>query len=196
MIVGLTGGIGSGKTTVANYFAQFPNVAIYTADVEAKKLMNSSQSIQKQLVKEFGTDAYVNEKLNRNYLSKIVFKDKSKLDKLNAIVHPEVKKHFQEFVNKHKQASYILYENAILFETQSHVFCDVIITVTAALQTRIERVMLRDQVSKEAVLDRMKNQWDTQKKVLLSNYVIENEELQITKNLVKKIHNILTENHK
>lgn len=193
MIVGLTGGIGSGKTTVANCFAEFSNVAIYIADVEAKKLMNSSEVLQNKMIQEFGEHAYIKGKLNRSYLSEIVFKNKNKLESLNAIVHPEVRNNFLKFVSDNQNKSYILYENAILFESNSHVFCDVIITVTAALETRIDRVMFRDKVDREAVLNRMKNQWDEQKKVLLSNYIILNDDLEKTKNLVKNIHKILTE---
>ena len=97
MIIGLTGGIGSGKTTVSNYFAKFENVLIYNADLEAKKLMNTSPLIKTQLIKEFGVEAFLDNQLNRPFISKIVFKDKEKLKSLNAIVHPAVKKHFQEF---------------------------------------------------------------------------------------------------
>ena len=100
MVVGLTGGIGSGKTTVAKLFSKFNDVAIYIADIEAKKLMNSSEIIKKKLIKQFGESSFVNQKLNRNYISEIVFNDKEKLSILNAIVHPEVKKHFQDFIKK------------------------------------------------------------------------------------------------
>ena len=192
MIVGLTGGIGSGKTTVANFFSDFKNVAIYIADVEAKKLMNSSIFIKKHLIKEFGIEAYKNGSLNRNFISKIVFNNKEKLTALNAIVHPEVKKHFKEFVKNNSDKDYIIYENAILFESKSNDFCNLIITVYASLDTRLQRVVNRDNTTKEAILARINNQWLEDKKLLQSNYVIYNEELSSTINQVRRIHNILT----
>ena len=158
MVVGLTGGIGSGKTTVTKFFQEFSNVAVYIADIEAKKLMNASASIQSKIIKEFGKESYKNNQLNSSFIADIVFKDKNKLASLNAIVHPEVEKHFQEFVTNNKDKSYILYENAILFENESNLFCDVIITVSAPLETRIQRVMQRDQSTRETVIDRIKNQ--------------------------------------
>ena len=95
MIIGLTGGIGSGKTTVTKFFSEFEKVAIYIADVEAKNLMNSSETIKEKLIIEFGKSAFIDQKLNRKYISEIVFKDAEKLASLNAIVHPEVKNHFK-----------------------------------------------------------------------------------------------------
>lgn len=193
MVVGLTGGIGSGKTTVAKLFSKFNDVAIYIADIEAKKLMSSSEIIKKKLIKQFGESSFVNQKLNRNYISEIVFNDKEKLSILNAIVHPEVKKHFQDFIKKNIDKTYIIYENAILFESGSNLLCDYIITVYANVNTKIERVILRDSSTKEAVESRMKNQWNDSKKIVQSNYIICNENLDETKTQVNKIHNILTE---
>jgi len=193
MVVGLTGGIGSGKTTVAKLFSKFNDVAIYIADIEAKKLMNSSEIIKKKLIKQFGESSFVNQKLNRNYISEIVFNDKEKLSILNAIVHPEVKKHFQDFIKKNIDKTYIIYENAILFESGSNLLCDYIITVYANVNIKIERVILRDSSTKEVVESRMKNQWNDSKKIVQSNYIICNENLDETKTQVNKIHNILTE---
>jgi dephospho-CoA kinase len=192
MIVGLTGGIGSGKTTVAKFFSEFDNVAIYIADFEAKKLMNSSKIIKDKLIKEFGELAFINDALNRKYIAEIVFKDHEKLAKLNAITHPEVKKHFEKFVKINNKKDYIIYENAILFETKSNAICDVIITVFADLNTKIQRVIARDSSTKKEVLNRMKNQWQDGKKILQSNYIICNENLDETRNQVRGIHNILT----
>jgi dephospho-CoA kinase len=192
MIVGLTGGIGSGKTTVAKFFTKFKNVAVYIADIEAKKLMNSSKIIKQKLIKEFGEASFVDQKLNRKYISEIVFNDKEKLSALNAIVHPEVKKHFQEFVKNNADKAYIIYENAILFESRSNLFCDFIITVYVDLKTKIERVILRDSSTHKEVLSRIKNQWKDDKKILQSNYIICNENLEDTENQVNIIHNILT----
>ena len=193
MIIGLTGGIGSGKTTVAKFFSEFDNVVVYIADLEAKKLMNSSVIIKEKLINEFGGASFVNQKLNRKYISEIVFNDKEKLSVLNAIVHPEVKKHFQDFVELNVHKAYIIYENAILFESKSNLFCDFIITVYADVKTKIERVILRDSSTKEDVKRRMQSQWTDFKKIVQSNYIIYNENLDETKNQVNKIHNILTE---
>lgn len=192
-IVGLTGGIGSGKTTVAKFFAEFTNVAIYIADVEAKKLMNSSEIIKTQLIKEFGKESFINNELNREFIAKIVFKNKEKLAILNGIVHPEVRKHFQNFIKQNQDKKYIIYENAILFESKSNTFCDIVITVYADLNTKIDRVIARDSSTKKDVLNRIKSQWSDAKKMLQSNYIIYNEKLEGTVNQVHKIHKILTQ---
>jgi dephospho-CoA kinase len=192
-IVGLTGGIGSGKTTVANLFATYTNVAIYIADVEAKKLMHTSSVIKNKVIQEFGDKAYSNNQLNRAYISSIVFKDKSKLDTLNKIVHPEVRKHFQDFVKSQVNKDFIIYEAAILFESKSNLLCDFIITVYVDLETKLERIISRDNSSRTEVLNRMKNQLSDTPKLLQSNYIIFNKTLNQTKLQVEKIHKILTE---
>lgn len=194
-IIGLTGGIGSGKTTVAKLFSKFDNVAVYIADVEAKNLMNSSLVIKEKLLDTFGEKSFSENQLNRKYIAEIVFNNKEKLSLLNAIVHPEVKKHFQEFVKANSNKRYIIYENAILFESNSNLFCDIIITVYADLNTKVKRVISRDSITKIEVINRMKNQWEENKKILQSNYVIYNENLVETSNQVNKIHNILTKYH-
>jgi len=155
--------------------------------------MNTSNVIREKLINEFGLNSFVDEKLNRKYISEIVFNDKDKLSVLNSIVHPEVKKHFKEFVFKNADKSYIIYENAILFESSSNLSCDFIITVYADVKTKIERVILRDSSTQKEVLSRIKNQWKDEKKILQSNYIISNENLEETKIQVSKIHNILTE---
>lgn len=192
MIVGLTGGIGSGKTTVAKLFAEFEDVAIYIADKEAKNLTNSSKVIKEQIIKEFGAKSYNKNGLNRKYISDLVFNDSDKLAKLNAIIHPEVRNHFKEFVNKNKNKSYIIYEAAILFESKSNQFCDKIITIFADEKTRIERIIKRDKTTEKEVRKRIQNQWSDTKKILQSNYIIKNEDLLTTKQQVLKIHNFLT----
>jgi len=193
MIIGLTGGIGSGKTTVTKFFSEFENVAIYMADVEAKNLMNSSETIKEKLIIEFGERAFIDQKLNRKYISEIVFKDAEKLASLNAIVHPEVKNHFKIFVENNLDKAYITYENAILFESKSNLVCDFVISVYADVNTRINRVIARDISTKEDVFNRIQNQWNDDKKLLQSNYIINNEDLDETEKQVHLIHNILTE---
>lgn len=193
MVVGITGGIGSGKSYVAECFLSFPNTVYYHADQEAKKLMNSSEEIIEQVIAEFGESAYESGELNRPFIASVVFQDPSKLQKLNAIVHPCVRKHFKKFIKSQSDETLIIYENAILFEINSDLACEIIITVTAPENVKIERVMKRDGVSKEEVLKRMKNQWTDTRKILLSNYIILNINKEATMLKVQKIHNILTE---
>lgn len=193
MIVGLTGGIGSGKTTVANLFAKFNNVVIYNADLEAKSLMNSSLVIKTKIIEEFGKESYKDNQLNRLFIAEIVFNNKNKLAVLNSIVHPEVKNHFEQFVCLHKNKEYILYENAILFESKSNFKCDFIISVYVPLQVRIKRTMLRDGSSKKDVENRIKNQWLEDKKILQSNYIVNNLSKEKLQSQIIRIHNILTE---
>jgi dephospho-CoA kinase len=192
MIVGLTGGIGSGKTTVAKLFQNFDTVAVYIADVEAKKIMNSSDTIRAKIIAAFGKSTFKNNQLDRAYLASIVFNNKEKLRILNSIVHPEVRKNFQDFVQLHKKKTYIVYESAILFESNSQQQFDFVISVFVALEERIKRVIKRDHSTKQEVLDRMKQQWKEDKKLLLSNYLIPNYSLQKTEASVKEIHSILT----
>jgi len=192
MIVGLTGGIGSGKTTALNCFKKFKNVAVYIADVEAKKLMISSPVIREKLHNAFGDEVFIDQELNRSLLAKIVFSDKQKLQLLNAIVHPEVAIHFKNFVNNNKDKAYVLYENAILFETKNDYFCDCVITVCAALEARISRIIKRDATTRTAVLDRMKIQFSDEKKMLQSHYIIQNNSLHFLQEEIDIIHNFLT----
>ena len=194
MVVGLTGGIGSGKTTIATLFDEFENVVIYNADFEAKKIMNSSSTIKSKIIQQFGEKSYLNNQLNNAYIASIVFNDKSKLELLTSLVHPEVRKHFQYFKNLHAQKEYILYENAILFESKSNLNCDIIISVYTPLDIRIKRTMLRDQSSRAAVEFRIKNQYSEKIKHLQSNYIIYNSTQEKVQFQVIRIHNILTKN--
>jgi dephospho-CoA kinase len=192
MIVGLTGGIGSGKTTVAKIFQNFDTVAVYIADVEAKKIMNSSDAIRTKIIAAFGKSTYKNDQLDRPYLASIVFNNKEKLCVLNNIVHPEVESNFQEFVQLHKKKTYVIYESAILFESKSQQQFNFVISVFLPLEERVKRVIKRDHSSRQEVLDRIEHQWKEDKKLLLSNYLIYNQSLQEAETSVKQIHSILT----
>jgi dephospho-CoA kinase len=187
MIVGLTGGIGSGKTTVAKMFQEL-GVSIYIADIEAKKLMHASKEIREELIATFGEETYVNGELNRSYLSNIVFNQPEKLQKINAIVHPRVGQHFKDWYEARKEEAYIIKEVAILFENDSYKHCDKIITVVAPLEERFRRLLQRDQTTREDIQSRMDNQWSDAQKIALSDYVIHNENLAEAKNQVAKIH--------
>ena len=154
-IIGLTGGIGSGKSTVANYIAS-KGIPVYIADEEAKKLMELPEviaSIQgifsENVLDEFG-------KLNRKKIADLVFNSPTQLNQLNNIVHPLVKNHFIEWLKIHSNAPYVIKEVAILFETGGNTACDKVILVTAPEEIRIERAMKRDNVSKETIVSRMK----------------------------------------
>ncbi len=164
-IVGLTGGIGSGKTTVSKMFSAL-GVPVYIADVEAKKLTNTSKVIRRKIISIFGEKSYKDEVLDSKYIANIVFNDSEKLEKLNNIIHPKVAKHFKKWVAK-QEGVYCSKEAAILFENGSYKSCDATILVTAPETIRIKRVLQRDGVTKEEVRARMKNQWsDTKKRSL------------------------------
>lgn len=193
MVVGITGGIGVGKSFVAKAFCSFTNTTYYHADEEAKKLINESDEIANQLKQEFGEDSYKNNQLDTTFISSIVFKDPARLEKLNSIVHPAVKKHFQEFIKSQKEGI-IIYENAILFEINSDQFCDVVITVTAPLEKRISRIIKRDNLPRKSIEERIENQWTDEKKIMQSNYVIFNLKKEKTLLKVNKIYNFLTKN--
>lgn len=185
-IIGLTGGIGSGKTTVAKAFEAL-GIPVYIADEEAKKLMHRSKVIKRKLIALFGENAYVDGKLNRPFLAKIIFNDKAILQKMNAIVHPKVKRHFEKWVAKHN-APYVIKEVAILFENGGHKQMDFVITVKAPISLRIERLLNRDNTSKEKIESIMKNQWPDDKKIALSDFVISNEDFEKTEHQVQEIH--------
>ncbi|GLB49725.1 dephospho-CoA kinase [Neptunitalea lumnitzerae] len=189
MIVGITGGIGSGKTTVAKMFKDL-GVPVYISDIEAKKLMDTSASIKHKLADLFGAEAVNNNIINRAFIAKKVFNNKELLNQLNAIVHPEVKKHFEQWYNQ-QTTPFVIKESAILFETGEYKKTDVIITVTAPLEVKINRVIERDNTTKEAVLERMKNQWTDEQKIPLSHYIIENTNLTSTLQQVKELHQLL-----
>ena len=188
-IIGLTGGIGSGKTTVANHFIG-AGIPVYIADDEARKIMQSPE-ILREIKKIFGSVIFKNEVLNRQKLAEIVFSNSDKLKQLNAIIHPAVKKHFGNWILNYKNSPFVIYETAILFEGGSYKDCDKIITVTAPLETRIERVIQRDKTSRENVLKRIKMQWTDDQRLGKSDFVIENINPEITKSEVGKILKIL-----
>ena len=184
-IIGLTGGIGSGKTIVAGYFKSL-GIPVYIADKEARQLM-TSENIINALFNEFGKEILENGILNREKLAQLVFNNPKKLQKLNSIVHPEVKKHFDKWVEKHKNYPFVVKEAAILFESGSYKYCDTIITVTAPLETRIQRVLKRDKTDRESVLKRIENQWTDEQRIAKSNYVIHNLSVESTKKQVDEI---------
>ncbi|MFD1614250.1 dephospho-CoA kinase [Gelatiniphilus marinus] len=192
IIVGLTGGIGSGKTTVAKQFMAL-GIPVYIADEEAKKLMHKSKIIKRKLIQLFGDNAYIDNTLNKPFIADIIFNDSRYLEKMNAIIHPRVAKHFNKWAAKQK-APYVIKEVAILFENGGHKLCDYVITVTAPLDLRIERLLKRDKTTEGKIKAIMKNQWSDAEKVKLSDFEIKNTSFENTKKQVVKVHGQILNN--
>jgi dephospho-CoA kinase len=184
-IIGLTGGIGSGKTTIANYFKSL-GIPVYIADDEAKKIMQYPEIIT-SLKETFGNEIFENNILSTEKLAKIVFNTPEKLNLLNQIVHPAVKMHFDNWLLSYTNVPFIIKEAAILFESGSYKYCDKIITVISPLEQRILRVMARDKTSRENVLHRVSNQWTDEQRIAKSDYIIRNinvKEAQLQANTI------------
>lgn len=188
-IIGLTGGIGSGKTTVANEFSSL-GIPVYITDLEAKKLMQSD-SVLNQIREEFGDTVFDNGVLLRDKLSEIVFNNDKRLAKLNSIVHPAVKQHFREWLLEHQNNPFVIYESAILFESGSYKECDYVVNVVAPLEIRIQRVINRDKTTREKVLERIKNQWNDEEKSSKSDFIVKNTSMEAIKLEIVKILNFL-----
>ncbi len=188
-IIGLTGGIGSGKSTVLKMF-EARGVATYIADIEAKRLMNEHPQLKEEIITLLGEQAYENGRLNREWIAKQVFSDAQKLTQLNNLVHPMVREDFQSFVEKSSD-DIILYEAAILFESGANALCDFVITVVADEEERIQRVMQRDGVTKEQVQQRIKKQLSDKEKIQKSDFVIYNDDLALTEKRVEEILTII-----
>ena len=186
IIVGLTGGIGSGKSTVINHFKEL-GVNCYQADIEAKELMDSDQNLINKIQNSFGEDIYINSKLDRKKLASIVFRNKKKLDLLNSIVHPSVNKHFINY-SKGLNDKYIIKEVAIIFETGTQDKFDKIILVKAPKEERVIRIIKRDKCPRQDAIDRINNQIEDEKKVAKSDFIIDNINLEDIPNKVLKIH--------
>lgn len=185
-LIGLTGGIGSGKTTVAKMFSKL-GVPVYIADTEAKKLTNSSKLIRRELTQLLGEKTYLEDGLNRKYVADKIFNDKSLLEAVNKIIHPKVAAHFNTWAAKQKTA-YVIKEAAILFENGSYRHFDKIILVTAPKELRIARVKARDNASTVEIEQRMDNQWSDEKKEKLADFIIENIDLETTQKSVEALH--------
>lgn len=194
MIVGLTGGIGSGKTTVANFFREL-GIPVYIADEAGRRLMLSSKEIKKAVVDLFGEKAYSGDEPDRKYIASQVFNDSKKLEALNNIVHPAVAADFQTWLSR-QQAPYIIYEAAILFESGGNENCDRTILVTAPHDEKIKRLQFRDNSEINEIEARMANQWSDEKKLKLADFQIKNTDLALTKSQVEELHEILLNSRK
>lgn len=185
--VGITGGIGSGKTTVCKVF-ELLGIPVFYADDEAKKLMTTDEVLVEEIKTAFGQEAYSdNGTLNRKYLSNIVFKDTEQLEKLNSFVHPAVFRAMEKWANQQK-TPYVLKEAALLFESGSYQQNQFNILVSSPLELRMHRVMQRDQMSREKVLERINHQFPEEKKAQMADFFIQNNEQEFITPQVLKLH--------
>jgi len=176
--VGITGGIGSGKSTVCKVFRVL-GVPVFEADSIAKQLMNTDLLLREKLVDLFGSSVYQQDQtIDRKYLAGIVFNNPSLLGQLNEIVHPAVRKAFDDWCLA-QQAPYVIHEAAILFESGFYKMMDKTITVVTDKKERIERVVKRDHITAELVIERMKNQWSDEEKIKLADFVIGNNDQEL-----------------
>ncbi|TLX73454.1 dephospho-CoA kinase [Labilibacter sediminis] len=188
--VGITGGIGSGKSTICKVFETL-GIPVYNSDLESRVLSNIHPVIIKETKKLFGDHIYVNDVLDRKAVGEIVFADKSKLQALNSIIHPVVAGHFNEWLERHSGAPYIIKETAVLFESGADKNVDYIISVIAPLELRVKRVVLRDDITEEEVLSRVNNQIKDEERVRLSNDTVLCDDVELVIPQVLKIHHKL-----
>ncbi len=189
--IGITGGIGSGKSTVAQFFSVL-GIPVYAADEAGKRLMNENEKLKSEVKNLFGEAAYDKGILNRKYIAGIVFSNAEKLAQLNAIVHPATLKDADEWMHK-QTAPYALKEAAIMFESGAHEHLDYVIGVSAPAPLRIQRAMQRDNITREEVLARMSRQINETVKMRLCNFVIFNDEKQLVIPQVLELHEKLVQ---
>ena len=185
--VAVTGGIGAGKTTVSNLFEKI-GIPVFNSDEIAKELMHNDKQLKSDIIKAFGDESYINNELNRAYLSDIVFNDETLLNKINSIVHPQVTKEFNQWLLNQK-SKYIIYESAIIFENNSEDVFDKIICVIAPEEDVISRVMKRNSFSRDKVISIISNQLPDQVKINKADYIIENINKSDLTDRVLEIHN-------
>ncbi len=187
--IGLTGGIGSGKTTVAQIFEVLA-IPVYYADQAAKDLMNQDPDLKKEIIAAFGNEVYKEGKIDRSFLGAMVFANSEKLARLNSIVHPATLNDASSWMQNQK-SPYAIKEAALIFEAGLEKFFDFIIGVSAPQNMRLERVMIRDQISAENVLQRMAQQMDESEKIKRCDFIILNDNNQPLIPQVLKIHQTL-----
>ena len=185
-VIALTGGIGSGKTYVASIFYKLDAIPCFYSDSEAKKIMNDDNLVKNEIVSILGPKSYVNNKLNSKFLRSKIFNSPNKLKKINELVHKQVKINFKKWVEL-QSSKYVLKESAILFEHNYDIDVDLSVLVIAPLKVRIERIIKRDNISKNKIEKIISNQWDDKKKLHLSDYFIENINKSNTIKKVKKL---------
>jgi dephospho-CoA kinase len=188
--VGITGGIGSGKSLICKVFLCL-GVPVYHADLEAKLLTNTDSGIRNQLTGLLGEDIYANGSLDRQKMAGLVFNNSGLLHNVNKIIHPRVAAHFQNWLKHHANQPYIIQESAILFESNTYRFFDKIVTVTSPEEIRIKRVISREGMTVETVRSIMQNQMPEEEKISRSHHVIINDENKLVLPQVLKLHAIL-----
>jgi len=184
-IVGLTGGIGSGKTTVSKEFQKY-SIKVYNSDLRAKFLMNNSIVLKNKLINNFGKEFYINDELNKSYISQIIFNDPISLKLVNSMVHPEVFNDFNEW-SQSLSEKFVLYESALIFETGSYKLNDFNILVTCDHDLRVKRIIKRDGINEEKINSIINNQWDDDKKIPLADYIFFNTSNKENKLKVKNL---------
>ena len=185
-IIGLTGGIGSGKSKIMSVFSTY-GIPCYESDRRAKWLMQMDAELKSQIKSFFGDQIYENDQFNQRKLAKLVFADNGKLEALNSLVHPRVKMDFKSFVSQ-QDTPYIIKETAILFETGGEKDCDATILVTAPEKLRLQRVLNREKISSMDIKARINNQWSDSRKIPLADYVINNIDWDKTLKKINEIH--------
>jgi len=186
--IGITGGIGSGKSTVCEIFIQL-EVPVFNADEEAKKLLEYSE-VKEFYKNEFGEKVFTGDRLDKQKIASIIFNDQKALLRVNEFIHPKVIQVFDEWCKKHQKEYYIIHEAALLFESKANILLDQTILVIAPLELRINRIMLRDLCEKASVLKRIENQWPDNKKIKLADFVISNDEQSLLLPQVLRLHQI------
>lgn len=188
--IGLTGGIGSGKTTVGKIFMVL-GVPVFNSDEEAKLILQNDKNVHQELISLFGASVLENGLPNKAKIAAIVFKDKGKLEQLNQLIHPKVNQRFLEWCTENQYYDYVLKEAAILFESGSYKQLDAVINVSCPIELRITRTMQRNAISKEEFMQRVQNQMTDEKRNELSDFVIENDEKSLLIKQVLAIHHQL-----
>tara|TARA_B100000886_G_C20423434_1_gene492693 strand:- start:707 stop:1282 length:576 start_codon:yes stop_codon:yes gene_type:complete len=187
--IGLTGNIGSGKTIIASCF-EVLNIPIFNSDNVAKLLMNKDVNLKQSLIAEFGKDVFLNNELNRKYLSKLAFNDDLVLKRLNALVHPVIQEAFEKW-SIQQSGAYIIKEAAILFESNTYQSLDAIICISCPEEIRLKRILKRNDLSEKEVRQRMSHQWAEEKKISLSDYVITNDNTSLVIPQILSVHSAL-----
>ena len=185
--VAITGGIGTGKTTISSMFSD-KGIPVFNSDEIAKEIMNTDSLLKNEIVTAFGDKAYDKNKLNKEYLSDVIFNNETLLKKINSIVHPYVAEEFNSWIQE-QNSKYIIYESAIIFENQAEDFFDKIICVTASEEEVISRIMKRNDFSVDKIKSIINKQLPNDAKVQKSDYVIESMNISKLSDKVLEIHN-------
>lgn len=186
--IGITGGMGSGKTTVCKVF-ELLGVPVFYADDVAKSIMHTDPILKSGILDAFGQNSYTQSgELNRSYISSIVFNDKHELEKLNSLVHPAVFRAFDTWVLSQKEAPYVIKEAALLYESDAYKMCDQSILVISPIETRISRVKARDGISAEDIQLRMNRQFSDEQKMKFADHILNNDEKQLLIPQIIQLH--------